>query len=164
MSIVIRNLLPEDNAPLATVIRTVLMEVGAPKVGTAYADPILDTLYSVYDHPKSQYFVLLEDGVLIGGAGIAPLEGGKAGVCELQKMYLLASARGKGLGGQLMEACLNFARSEGFTHCYLETLPYMKAAQKLYAKAGFDYLEEPLGTTGHYSCDVWMLKDLVSAR
>ncbi|MGH1337358.1 MAG: GNAT family N-acetyltransferase [Aureispira sp.] len=158
--ITIRTMTPADDAPLAAVIRTVLMEVGAPKVGTAYADPILDTLYSVYDQAKSCYFVVLEDGVLIGGAGIAPLEGDQNAVCELQKMYLLEQARGKGLGAQLMARCLDFARTQGFEQCYLETLPYMKAAQKLYKKAGFEYLEEPLGSTGHYSCDVWMLKGL----
>ena len=150
----------EDNAALAAVIRTILMEVGAPKVGTAYADPTLDTLYEVYHQPKSAYFVVIEDGQLIGGAGIAPLEGGDAAVCELQKMYLLQAARGKGLGAERMQQCLDFARAQGYQQCYLETLPYMKAAQKLYQRAGFEYLKEPLGATGHYSCDVWMLKEL----
>ena len=75
-------------------------------------------------------------------------------------MYLLPTARGKGIGAQLMARCLDFAQSQGFEACYLETLPYMKAAQQLYLRAGFDYLEEPLGSTGHYSCDVWMLKKL----
>jgi putative acetyltransferase len=36
----------------------------------------------------------------------------------------------------------------------------MLAAQKLYQKAGFEYLCEPLGATGHTSCPVWMLKEL----
>jgi putative acetyltransferase len=150
----------EDDAAVAAVIRTVLTEVGAPKAGTAYADPILDTLYSVYQPSNCAYFVVLEDGVVIGGAGIAPLEGDAGTVCELQKMYLLERARGKGLGAQLMQQCLVFAQQQGFEQCYLETLPYMKAAQKLYQKAGFAYLDGPLGATGHYSCDVWMMKPL----
>jgi putative acetyltransferase len=149
-----------DNAPLAALIRTILMEVGAPKVGTAYGDPTLDTLYEVYDQPQSGYFVILNDKQLIGGAGIAPLEGGESSICELQKMYLLEKFRGKGLGAQLMVKCLDFARQQGFEQCYLETLPYMKDAQNLYKKAGFKYLDTPLGRTGHYSCDIWMLKDL----
>lgn len=156
----IRMMTAADNAPLAALIRTILMEVGAPKVGTAYSDPTLNTLYEVYDQPLSCYFVILKGKQLIGGAGIAPLEGGESKVCELQKMYLLDKFRGKGLGAQLMIKCLDFARNQGFKQCYLETLPYMKAAQRLYQKAGFRYLDTPMGITGHYSCDVWMLKDL----
>ena len=81
----LRSITPADNAPLAAVIRTVLLESGAPKVGTAYADPILDTLSVVYNQPKSAYFVVIEDGQLLGGAGIAPLEDGASTVCELQR-------------------------------------------------------------------------------
>jgi putative acetyltransferase len=36
----------------------------------------------------------------------------------------------------------------------------MEAAQKLYNKVGFEYLDKPLGNTGHTSCPVWMLKKL----
>jgi putative acetyltransferase len=39
-------------------------------------------------------------------------------------------------------------------------MPYMKKAQQLYLKNGFEYLEGPMGNTGHYSCTVWMLKKL----
>ncbi len=41
-----------------------------------------------------------------------------------------------------------------------ETMPYMKAAQLLYKKNGFDYLEGPMGDTGHYECGVNMILDL----
>ena len=33
--------------------------------------------------------------------------------------------------------------------------------QKLYKKAGFQYLDAPMGNTGHYSCPVWMLKKFI---
>jgi putative acetyltransferase len=36
----------------------------------------------------------------------------------------------------------------------------MLAAQKLYQKVGFTYLDSPIGCTGHTSCPVWMLKQL----
>jgi len=59
-----------------------------------------------------------------------------------------------------MKKCLTFAKNAGFEQCYLETLPYMKDARKLYKKVGFKSLEKPLGNTGHYSCTEWMIKDL----
>jgi putative acetyltransferase len=36
----------------------------------------------------------------------------------------------------------------------------MEAASRLYRKNGFVNLEKPLGNTGHYSCNVWMIKEL----
>jgi putative acetyltransferase len=59
-----------------------------------------------------------------------------------------------------MQNCLQKAIEFGFESCYLETMPYMEDAQKLYRKVGFDYICSPLGNTGHTSCPVWMLKKL----
>lgn len=159
-SIKIREIQPEDNQDIAEVIKEVLIEMGAPKVGTAYEDKSLDELHASYTDSKSIYFVVENNKKVIGGAGIAPLEGQDGKVCELQKMYVLQEARGKGVGALLMDKCLDFARSKTFEQCYIETLPYMQNAQKLYRKSGFVNLEKPLGDTGHYSCTVWMLKDL----
>jgi putative acetyltransferase len=156
----IRQIQLEDNPQIAQVIRNVFVELDAPKVGTAFADPILDTLFEVYQMPKSIYFVIENEGLILGGCGIAPLENSKANICELQKMYFAPQARGLGLGYEVIQLCLGFAIKEGFTNCYLETLPYMTAAQKLYQKVGFHHINGPLGNTGHSSCDVWMLKKL----
>lgn len=159
-TIIIREIQKKDNPQVAAIVRNVLMEMGAPKVGTAYADPQLDTLFEVYNNPKSVYFVIENDEKIIGGAGISQLENSDATVCELQKMYFLPEARGLGLGTQLMEKCLQSAKDFGFTNCYLETMPYMEDAQKLYKKVGFEYICAPMGNTGHTSCPVWMLKSL----
>jgi putative acetyltransferase len=134
----IRNIQPEDNPKIAHVIRNVFIELDAPKIGTAFADPILDTLFEVYQKPKSIYFVIENDGVILGGGGIAPLENADANICELQKMYFAPEARGLGLGYDLIQLCMEFARNQGFETCYLETLPFMTAAQKLYRKVGFE--------------------------
>ncbi len=160
MDIIIRKIQPQDDAAVAALIRNVLIEHNVPKVGTAYADASLDCMFTTYSAPGTAYFVVEKQGRLIGGAGIAPLENGPADVCELQKMYFLPEARGTGTGTKMMEECLEFARSEGFKFCYLETMPYMEAAQKLYRKSGFEYLDAPMGNTGHNSCPVWMITSL----
>lgn len=156
----IRKIEPQDNAQVAKVIRTVLEELNVPKVGTAYADPELDSMFETYQKLQSAYFVIEKDGEIVGCAGIAPLANGAPEVCELQKMYFLPETRGLGLGSQMMEMCLQTAIEFGFEKCYLETMPYMESAQKLYKKTGFEYLSEPMGCTGHSSCPVWMIKDL----
>ncbi|WP_282161833.1 GNAT family N-acetyltransferase [Ulvibacterium marinum] len=157
---IIREIQKGDNAEVACVVRDILIEMGVPKVGTAYADTALDRMYETYDVPKAAYFVVEDQGRIIGCAGIAQLENYEGNVCELQKMYLLGEARGRGLGAKLMEVCLDRAKDFGFESCYLETMPYMKAAQKLYQKAGFEYIDASMGDTGHYSCPVWMLKSI----
>ena len=156
----IREVREEDNAALAAAIRQVLIDIGAPKVGTAYADPELDFMFQAYQKKRSAYFIIEEDGLVLGGAGIAPLSGEDPSICELQKMYFLSQARGKGWGQKMINHCLAYAKTQSFELCYLETLPYMKAAQKLYLKTGFDYIDGPMGNTGHTSCNVWLTKAL----
>ena len=131
-----------------------------PLKGTAYADRELDNMYKAYSIPRSRYFVVEFNGQILGGAGIMPLNKGAKNICELQKMYLDPKARGKGVGSNLLELCLSFARENNFSLCYLETMPYMLDAQELYRKNGFIYINNPMGDTGHYSCPVWMTKEL----
>lgn len=156
----IREIRPNDNEEVARVIRKVLLDLGVPKVGTAYADKSLDSMFENYASPKAAYFVAVEGDKIIGCAGIAQLENYKGNVCELQKMYFLEEARGRGLGSKMINVCLQRASEYGYAQCYLETMPYMKDAQKLYLRSGFNYLEKPMGNTGHYSCSVWMLKNI----
>lgn len=158
-SINIRSIQTEDNPVIAKVIREVLVGLGVPKVGTAYADPSLDTLSEDYQADKARYFVFEVDKKVIGGAGIAHLSGEDESFCELQKMYFLDEARGKGWGQLMMDKCLAFAKEKGYNFVYIETLPSMEAAQKLYLKNGFKYIDKRLGKTGHFSCTVWMLKN-----
>ncbi|UAM99745.1 GNAT family N-acetyltransferase [Polaribacter litorisediminis] len=157
---IIREIEAKDNAALANVVRSVILEMGAPKVGTAYEDKATDQMFETYQKEKAKYFVLEYENKVIGGAGIAQLDNFEGNTCELQKMYFLPSARGKGLGAKLIAVCLDKAKEFGFENCYLETLPYMEAAVKLYKKYGFLHLEKPMGNTAHYSCNVWMIKKI----
>lgn len=156
----IREIHPNDNQQIASAIRAILIEFGVPKIGTAYEDKALDMMFETYDKSKSSYFVITNNKTILGGAGIMQLENCKENICELQKMYFSPEARGKGLGSKMMQLCLKKAQEFGYKKCYLETLPYMEGARKLYKKVGFISLDAPLGDTGHYSCNMWMLKDL----
>ncbi|MGJ8745983.1 GNAT family N-acetyltransferase [Polaribacter sp.] len=157
---IIREIKPSDNAKLAKVIRAVLIELNVPKVGTAYEDKATDTMFETYQKDKAIYFVVEHNNNIVGGAGIAQLDNFEGNTCELQKMYFSPITRGKGIGAKLISKCLEKAKEFGFDNCYLETMPYMHAAKKLYQKYGFTSLEKPLGNTGHYSCNVWMVKEI----
>jgi len=160
MNYIIREIAPKDNLKIATVIRNVFEELDAPKVGTAYADPHLNTLFEVYQDDTEIYFVVEKDEIILGGCGIGKLINAEIKICELQKMYLANEARGKGIAKELMQKCLTFAKQVGYDKCYIETLPFMKDAQKLYVKSGFSYIDGPMGATGHNACDVFMIKNL----
>jgi len=159
-SINIREIQKEDNAQIASVIREVFNSDGFPKIGTAYADIQLDYLFETYNKPRAVYFLLEDNGLIVGGAGVSQLENSEENICELQKMYFLREARGKGYGLYLIQKCLDSAANFGYDKCYLETLNEMMTAQNLYKKVGFEYLCEPLGDTGHTNCPVWMIKKL----
>ena len=64
---IIREIQQKDNAQIAKVIRDIFHELDAPKVGTAYADPILDTLFEVYQAARYSYYVVEKDGKVVGG-------------------------------------------------------------------------------------------------
>ena len=157
----IRLIQSSDNPALAQIIRNTLTEFGANHLGTVYFDSATDSLFETFQEPNSVYFVAEnEDGRVVGGGGIYPTEGLPADTCELVKMYLLPEARGTGLGRTIIEKCLISAREFGFSKVYLESMPELKQALKVYEKFGFIYLCSPMGNTGHSGCDLYMLKVL----
>lgn len=157
---VLRPIQPEDNAAVASIIRTVMTSFGACGPGFAIQDAEVDAMYEAYQQPGCAYFVIEVDGRVLGGGGIAPLIGGSTGTCELRKMYFLPELRGRGLGRKLLGHCLKAARGLGYLKCYLETLTGMDAAMHLYEQAGFQRIHQARGCTGHHGCDRYYELDL----
>ncbi len=156
----LRTLTPDDNAGLAKIIRSSLEEFGANKEGTVYYDESTDDLYQLFQKEGSIYYVAELEGQLLGGGGIFPSEGLPTDTCELVKMYLTPAARGKGIGAMIINTCLSFAKAQGFSKVYIETMPELKKAMGVYEKFGFSYINGPIGNTGHFGCEIWMLKTL----
>lgn len=156
----IRTILPSDNPILARIVKDTLAEFGANHPGTVYYDSTTDALYELFQRPGAVYNVAEVDGEIIGGGGIYPTEGLADDTCELVKMYLLPAARGLGLGRLLIEKCIDQAGRLGYKKIYLETMPELKQALKVYEKFGFEYLKGPMGNSGHTGCSLWMLKSL----
>ena len=157
----IRPINESDNKHIAVILRQVLIEMDIPRKGSAFEDPEIDKMYESYQSNRSIYFVVEENNKILGGAGINPLRDGDLDICELQKMYFHKSLRGRGIGNKIIELCLNFAVESNFKKCYIETMPNMVNAQKLYLRKGFYYINNPLGNTGHTACPIWMLKNLI---
>ena len=157
----LRFIQQSDNQDIAKIIRDTLAEFGANHPGTVYFDSATDTLFEVFQKPKSVYYIAEnETGKIVGGGGIFPTEGLPPDTCELVKMYLLPEARGIGLGKRIIEKCLQTAKENGFGRVYLESMPELKQAVKVYEKFGFTYLCSPMGNSGHFGCDLHMIKNL----
>lgn len=159
-SISIRTIQPADNPFLSKIVKDTLAEFGANHPGTVYYDATTDSLFELFQKKGAIYFVAELEEEIVGGGGIYPTDGLPDATCELVKMYLLPQARGTGLGRKLIEKNLAFAKETGYKHVYLETMPELKQALKVYSKFGFDYLKGPMGNSGHTGCSLWMLRSL----
>lgn len=159
-TIVIREIQPEDNEQIEQVIRNCFYEFKIPLEGTAYSDKETPSMFEAYQNSHDVYYVIDDNGTILGGGGIKPLKDFEADICEIQKMYFSPKIRGQGYGKLMFETCLQSAKSLGYKQCYLESAPQLKAAIHIYESYGFKHLKAALGNTGHYSCGVWMLRDL----
>jgi putative acetyltransferase len=156
----IRQIDPEDDRPLAKMIREVFEEHDAPKEGTVYSDPTTDNLYELFQKPKSILWVTEADETAVGCCGVYPTPGLAGNCAELVKFYLSKEIRGKGIGKELLERCIRSAEEFGYTQVYLESLPHFSNAVGMYEKEGFKRLQKPLGNSGHPTCNIWMVKEL----
>ena len=156
----IRKIQAQDNAGIATIIRSTLAEFGANHPGTVYYDDATDHLYELFQQPASCYFIALLNGETVGGGGVYPTRGLPENTCELVKMYLLPVARGKGMGKMIINRCIATAQNMGYNNMYLETMPELEQAIIVYEKFGFEYLNGPMGESGHFGCSKWMLRAL----
>ncbi|HKB45314.1 MAG TPA: GNAT family N-acetyltransferase [Chitinophagaceae bacterium] len=159
-NVIIRTIQPGDNTTLAKIVKNTLAEFGANHPNTVYYDPTTDALYELFQKRGSAYFVAEVNYEIVGGGGIYPTDGLDRDTCELVKMYLLPKIRGIGLGRLLIEKCIEQAKEKGYKKIYLESMPELKQALKVYEKFGFEYLEGPMGNSGHTGCSLWMLKNI----
>jgi GNAT superfamily N-acetyltransferase len=86
-------------------------------------------------HPgREQCWIAERDGQIFGSVFVMP-ESEK--VARLRVLYVEPAARGLGLGRQLVELAVEFARQAGYRKLVLWTHSFQTAARKIYAAAGF---------------------------
>ncbi len=156
----IRPITADDDRVIAEIILTVMADYETDPSTTIAGDPSIHHMYRNYQEDRAVYYVASLGGKVVGGCGIRQLAGTDENICELQRMFLLPQARGKGIGKQLMQLCLDKAQELGYEQVYIETLQEMQGAQQLYRSFGFEKISLALGNTGHCGCDVRMLKQL----
>ena len=149
-----------DNPKIASLIRNVLEDYDVARPGTVYTDPTTDDLFKLFQSPKSIYWIAEVNGKIAGGCGIYPTLGLPSGYGELVKLYVKTDLAGKGLGKKLMGKAIKSASALGYTNLYLETMPELSKAIGLYEKMQFKLIDEQLGSSGHFACEIRMVRSL----
>jgi GNAT superfamily N-acetyltransferase len=90
----------------------------------------LENLAGDYAPPAGAFLLAQEEGAYLGCVGLRQYA---AGVGEMKRLYITPAARGMRVGRLLAEGIVGLARQRGYSRLLLDTLPFMKEAQSLYA-------------------------------
>jgi len=97
-----------------------------------------------YDGRRDGFWTAVSGGRVEGSIVIDGARAEREGA-HLRWFILSDALRGKGVGRRLMEAALEFCRSNGYPRIYLWTFAGLHAARYLYEQSGFSLVEQRLG-------------------
>jgi GNAT superfamily N-acetyltransferase len=130
---------PEETAAVRSLILAYADELGEDLCFQSF-DQEMATLPGKYAPPCGALLVAEQDGALIGLVALRPLDVEPL-ACEMKRMYVEPAHRGSGLGRRLAEEIIFRAKDVGYTAMYLDTLPHLASAIKLYEELGFVRVE-----------------------
>ena len=102
--------------------------------------------------PRGLLLVAVQDGAVLGCAGLRLLPGG---IGEVTRVFVMPAARRRGLGSRLLDELETHARDHQVTTLRLDTRRDLVEARQLYARHG--YTEVRPFSHGPYS-DHWFVK------
>lgn len=110
-----------------------------------------------YARPEGCILLAWSGGEAVGCValrGIASRAGDWGRVCEMKRMYVRPTARGRGLGRALAERLIAEARGMGYGMMKLDTEPALVEAVALYRAIGFvpieRYNDDPVACTMYF--------------
>jgi putative acetyltransferase len=146
-------------AAVAALVRDNLKKFNPDIPGTVYFDEGLDHLSDYYGNDERRYYVIEDDnGEVIGGIGYDRFEPMKD-TAELQKLYLTGSAKGSGLGYEMIDFIEDKMREAGYKASYLETHNNLQAAIHIYEKKGYKEIVRPKEVV-HSTMNRFFMKNL----
>ena len=81
------------------------------------------------------YLDISDDGIARGCIALRKLSDGKG---EVKRLYVRPEYRGNGIATALVERIIEDARNIGYKELYLDTLPELESAVRLYKSFGFE--------------------------
>lgn len=95
----------------------------------------MDDIQESYFDDEGTFLVMVDDNKIVGTGAIKKLD---PETCELKRLWFLKEYRGKGLGYQMTQELLSFARQKGYRRVRLETDPEAQSqAVSFYKQLGF---------------------------
>lgn len=127
----------EDADAVRALLRAYAEMRGHDRALGAFTDE-LARLTRYYAPPDGDLWLARADGEAAGCVAIRRID---STTCEMKRLFVLPRFQGRGLGAALIDATLSGARALGYQRMLLDTHPWMRAAQALYARAGFEEIE-----------------------
>jgi GNAT superfamily N-acetyltransferase len=124
---------PGDDPAAVAMVAAMEAEVAA-QLGPMTPDRT-STVAATEMVPPAGAFVLVCSGQdVVAGGGVRRLEDG---VAEIKRMYVVPSARGRGLGRRLLSELEAAAADLGYRRVRLDTASPMEVALSIYLRAGY---------------------------
>lgn len=101
-------------------------------------DRELEELPGMYAGPRGTLGLALVDGGTVGCVAIRPVDDER---CELKRLYVRPSHRGKGVGLTLLIWAIAAALSRGYKEMLADTMPVMERALDMYDRIGFERVD-----------------------
>jgi putative acetyltransferase len=147
-----------DSEAVRSLVFAALREHGLPPDPNG-TDTDLDDIHAFYQRSGGLFDLLVDStGAVIGSIGLVPADNGR---CELRKMYLAPSHRGRGLGKRLLRHALERASQLGFRRVELETASVLRVAIGLYESFGFRVYDPDHLSAGPARADLAYFLELV---
>jgi len=133
MSHSLRSFKKEDAAGVKTLILNILASE-YPFDKSAYSDSDLDRISETYGGSKDAFFVIEEDGEIVGTVGVK--EEAKESAL-LRRLFVDLKHRKRGYGRELIAQAMKFCKEKGYGKIYFRCTDRMKDAMALCVKNGF---------------------------
>jgi GNAT superfamily N-acetyltransferase len=149
-----KNDMVQDEPPKVTLRAPVPGDIGwvIHKHGQLYADEygwdwtfeamvacIAGNFITNFSPDRERCWIAEYEGVIVGSVFVVQQDQDTA---KLRMLYVDKCMRGQGLGQQLVNECVQFARSKGYQRLVLWTNSMLVSARRIYEAAGFVLVEE----------------------